>query len=66
MLGGEADLAPLHQLADALQLCRGLKALDLSRAGLGGPVRSHPELNFNIPPQLFCMSWCPDFEFRGT
>ena len=22
--------------------------------------------NPNIPPLLFCMSWCPDFEFRGT
>ena len=23
-------------------------------------------VKLNIPPQLFCMSWCPDFEFRGT
>ena len=33
-----------------------------------GAVR-HPELRLNIPkvpPQLFCMSWCPDFEFRGA
>ena len=29
------------------------------------PVR-HPELKVNIPPQLFCTSWCPEFEFRGT
>ena len=26
----------------------------------------HPGLELNIPPQLFCMSWCPEFEFRGT
>ena len=26
----------------------------------------HPELKLNTPPWLFCMSWCPDFEFRGT
>ena len=29
------------------------------------PVR-HPGLKLNIPPQMFRMSWCPDFEFRGT
>ena len=34
-------------------------------AGVGQAVR-HPELKLNIPPQLFCMSWCPDFEFWGT
>ena len=21
--------------------------------------------NLNIPPWLFCVSWCPDFAFRG-
>ena len=26
----------------------------------------HPGLKLKILPQLFCMSWCPDFEFRGT
>ena len=26
----------------------------------------HPGLKLNIPPWLYCMSWCPDFEFRGT
>ena len=26
----------------------------------------HPELKLNIPAQVFCMSWCPDFEFRGA
>ena len=26
----------------------------------------HPVLKLNTPPCLFCMSWCPDFEFRGT
>ena len=30
-----------------------------------GAVR-HPGLKLDIPPQLFCMRWCPDFEFRGT
>ena len=25
-----------------------------------------PELKLNIPAQVFCMSWCADFEFRGT
>ena len=25
----------------------------------------HPELKLNMPPSLFCMGWCPDFEFRG-
>ena len=25
----------------------------------------HPGLKLKIPPLLFCMSWCPDFEFRG-
>ena len=25
-----------------------------------------PGTQTNIPPQLFCMSWCPDFEFRGN
>ena len=24
-----------------------------------------PGLKLNMPPWLFCMSWCPDFEFRG-
>ena len=32
----------------------------------GDGVVRHPELKLTIPPQLFCMSWCPDFEFRGT
>ena len=31
----------------------------------GVPVR-HPELKLKIPAWVFCMSWCPDFEFRGT
>ena len=26
----------------------------------------HPELKVNIPAQVFCMSWCSDFEFRVT
>ena len=26
----------------------------------------HPELKINVPPSLLCVSWCPDFEFRGT
>ena len=26
----------------------------------------HPGLKLSIPPYLFCMSRCPDFEFRGT
>ena len=26
----------------------------------------HPGLKLNMPPQLFCMSWCADFEFRGA
>ena len=26
----------------------------------------HPGLKLKIPAQLFCMSWCPDFEFLGT
>jgi hypothetical protein len=25
-----------------------------------------PELKLKIPAWVFCMSWCPDFEFRGT
>ena len=25
----------------------------------------HPGLTLNIPPYVFCVSWCPDFEFRG-
>ena len=29
-------------------------------------VRSHPGLKLNIPAWLLCMSWWPDFEFRGT
>ena len=33
--------------------------------GAGAAVR-HPGLKLNIPPYLFCMCWCPDFEFRGT
>ena len=41
------------------------------RANLGstfprGNLVRHPELKLNIPPLLLCMSWCPDFEFRGT
>ena len=27
-------------------------------------VLRHPGLKLNIPAQLFCMNWCPDFEFR--
>ena len=30
-----------------------------------GAVR-HSELKLKIPAWVFCMSWCPDFEFRGT
>ena len=30
-----------------------------------GPVR-HLELKLDIPPLLFCMSWCPDVELPGT
>ena len=26
----------------------------------------HPELRLKIPAQVFCMSWCADFEFRVT
>ena len=26
----------------------------------------HPERKLNIPAQVFCMSWCADFGFRGT
>ena len=26
----------------------------------------HPGLKLNMPPWLFCKSWCPDFEFRRT
>ena len=26
----------------------------------------HPELKLKTPAQVFCMSWCPDFGFRGT
>ena len=26
----------------------------------------HPGLKLNTPALLFCMSWCPEFEFRGT
>ena len=26
----------------------------------------HPELKLKIPAWVFCVSWCPDFEFRGT
>ena len=26
----------------------------------------HPELKLKIPPWVFCVSWCPDFEFWGT
>ena len=29
-------------------------------------ARRHPELKLNTPPQFFCTSRCPDFEFRGT
>ena len=25
----------------------------------------HPGLRLNTPPWLFCVSWCPEFEFRG-
>ena len=25
-----------------------------------------PELKLRMPAYLFCMSWYPDFEFRGT
>ena len=32
-------------------------------AACGEPVR-HPELKCKIPAQVFCMSWCADFEFR--
>ena len=28
--------------------------------------RCHPELKLKIPAQVFCMSWCADFEFRVT
>ena len=26
----------------------------------------HPGLKLKIPAWVFCMSWCPDLEFRGT
>ena len=41
-------------------------------AGLAGLVPGlhvaalrHPGLKLNMPPQLFCMGWCPGFEFQG-
>ena len=30
------------------------------------PAVRHPGLKLNIPPLLFCMSWCPDVELPGT
>ena len=37
-------------------------------AGFDSPgVRlRHPELKLKIPAQMFCMSWCPELEFRVT
>ena len=26
----------------------------------------HPGLKLNIPPEVFYVSWCAGFEFRGT
>ena len=26
----------------------------------------HPGLKLKLPAWVFCVSWCPDFEFRGT
>ena len=61
--------------ADAAELAsrglRGLTALTSKvseRMGVvvvsADAVRCPPGLKLNIPPWLFCMSWCPDFEFR--
>ena len=29
------------------------------------PQLRHPELKLKIPAEVFCMSWCADFEFRA-
>ena len=46
-----------------LRLQFGMAARALNALSLG---LRHPELKLNIPPWLFCLSWCPDFGFRGT
>ena len=33
---------------------------------MNGLMVRHPELKLKIPAQVFCMSWCADFESRGT
>ena len=46
---------------------QGSDGCDGGRArGLRSGAVRHPELKLKIPAELFCMSWCPDFEFRVT
>ena len=45
-------------------LCRA-DACHSSWSGDGWGMR-HPELKLKIPAKVIYMSWCPDFEFRGT
>ena len=59
---------------------RGARAGAVGRAGRGRPTRArlphrqpavcvfvrHPGLTLKMPAWVFCVSWCPDFEFRGT
>ena len=47
----------------------GTKALFAPPASSSSPAppeMRYPGPKLNIPPSLFCMSWCPDFGFRGT
>ena len=43
----------------------GSERFRLSVAAESAPVR-HPELKLKTPAQVFCMSWCADFEYRVT
>ena len=35
-------------------------------AGLKSAAVRHLGLKLKLPAYVFCMSWCSDFEFRGT
>ena len=61
--GGSAEGGGLRPAAAAAAKLRA--ATEARLAAAAAAVR-HPGLQLKIPAWVFCMSWCPDFEFRGT
>ena len=55
---------PLRARPSTVHWCRDRLRFGSAAASRSGHLHP-PELKLNIPAQVFCMSWCADFEFRG-